>query len=73
MSERKTCPACGESVRGDARFCCYCEHEFGDMTRSRMGVLPSMRNESGELSLTRLGVTLIVLGSLIAAAAMVLF
>lgn len=71
MSERKTCPACGESVRGDARYCCFCEHAFEGGTRTHHGALP-VSGEKGELSFTRLGLALLILGSLIAAAALVL-
>jgi len=64
---KKTCPACGEAVRESARFCAYCEHEFGasafpaDLSRGA-------RRAKGT-TLVRLGIALMVLGVLAAAAA----
>ena len=64
MDEKKTCPACGESVRLQARFCCFCENEFppdfprGEPT-SNIGFSPSF-----DASVRKIGILLMAVGIL---------
>jgi hypothetical protein len=62
MSEKKSCPACGESVRSEARFCCFCEHEFAS-AREPIESLPAGPDLNA--SLTRVGIFLMALGILV--------
>jgi len=65
MDEKKPCPACGEMVREQARFCAFCEHEF---------VTPSWEpapEAVPQALLHRLGIFLMIVGILVVAVATV--
>lgn len=62
MSDKKPCPACGESVRSEARFCCYCEHEFA---AAREPIEGAPAGPDLNRSLTRVGIFLMALGILV--------
>ena len=62
--KKRRCPYCGESLRPDAAFCRYCNHDLEDLDllRSRIGV---RRVATGLALFFGFLVLLVLVGSLI--------